>query len=216
MKNIFYIVISVVFFASCDDDSLVASGRSATETRALESFNKLNINAARDIKVVYSDQTGITLTGSDNLLSHLRSSVRNEQLDLYYDQDQINHDDLEITITLPYFKELRINGRRQLTTYGSFDYTDNINITSNGENEMESVDDFAAGNLNISLTGAGKADFRRLSGSNAKASIIGGGTIYLKAEQSLTAQIHGSGQIYYAGHPQITSDITGTGSIWSL
>lgn len=216
MKNIFYIVISAVFFASCDDDSLVASGRSATETRALESFNKININAARDIKVVYSNQTGITLTGSDNLLSHLRSSVRNEQLDLYYDQDQINHDDLEITITVPYFKELRINGRRQLTTHGSFDYTDNINITSNGENEMESVDDFAAGHLNISLTGAGKADFRRLSGSNAKASIIGEGTIYLKAEQSLTAQIHGSGQIYYAGHPQITSNITGTGSLWSL
>lgn len=216
MKNIFYVIIVALFFTSCDDDSLVASGRSVTETRALESFNKININAGRNIKVMYSNQTRIAITGSDNLISHLQSSVRNGKLNLDYDQDQINHEDLDITITVPYFTELHINGIRQLTTHGTFDYTDNIDIVSNGESEIKSIDNFTAANLNVRLTGKGIADLRTLSGSNAKASIVGNGKIYIKTEQSLTAHIHGSGNIYYLGKPQITSDITGTGSVSSL
>lgn len=216
MKNIFYALIAAVFFTSCDDDYLIASGRSLTETRALESFDKVEINAGRNINIVYATQTGITVTGSDNLISHLRSSVNNRELYLDYDQALINHDDLKITIRLPYFKELRINGRRQLTTHGNFNYTDNLTIISNGENEIKSFDDFAVRNLSISLTGRGKADFLTLSGYNAKASIIGNGKIYMKADNCLTAHIHGSGHLYYVGHPQITSEITGTGSISSL
>jgi hypothetical protein len=216
MKNIFYVVIAALFFTSCDDDSLVASGRSVTETRALESFNKININAGRNIKVMYSNQTRITITGSDNLISHLQSSVSNGKLNLLYDQDHINHEDLDITITVPYFTELHINGTRQLTTHGTFDYTDNIDIVSNGASEMKSIDNFTAANLNVRLTGKGIADLRTLSGSNAKASIVGNGKIYIKTGQSLTAHIHGSGNIYYLGKPQITSDITGTGSVSSL
>ncbi|MBD3581301.1 GIN domain-containing protein [Flavobacterium selenitireducens] len=216
MKKIFFGLLAAALLTGCDDDALDASGSTVTETRELEEFNRLNINAGRNIKVMYADHTGITITGSDNLVRHLRSAVSNGQLSLDYDQDHINHEDVEITITLPFFKDLRLNGRRSLTTHGLFDHTENITIVSHGENDLRSVDPFTTGSMNISLTGTGNADFRTLSCQNAKASITGDGKIYVKAEQSLNALIHGSGHIYYVDHPQITSDITGSGSISSI
>lgn len=216
MKKIFFALVTAFLLTGCDEDGLMASGRTVTETRELEDFWRLDVNAGKNIKVMYAAESGVTITGSDNLVSHLRTRVSNGRLTLDYDRDQINHEDVEITITLPLFRELKINGRRTLTTHGVFEPVDRIVIVSHGENDLTAIDSFVSESVDISLTGTGKADFRNLSCQNAKASITGDGKIYVKAAQTLTAQIHGNGHIYYAGQPQITSDITGNGSLSSL
>ena len=150
------------------------------------------------------------------LVRNLESTVSNGQLVLEYKADEISHEDLEITVTLPYFTELRMHGRRKLTTHGTFDFTDEVAINCYGENDMRSVDAFEAGHVTINLTGSGVADFRNLSSETAEAEITGSGKIYVNPSEALDAQIEGSGTIYYVGDPQVTSDVRGSGSITKL
>lgn len=202
--------------ASCSDDALVPSGRTVTEDRALETFAKINIHAGKTIRVEYGNDYGISVNGSDNLVRNLESRVSNGQLHLDYKADEISHEDLEITVTLPYFTTLKMHGKRMLTTHGTFDYTDEITINCYGENNMKSVDAFEAGHVNVTLTGSGVADFRTLSSETAEAEITGSGKIYVNPSQSLDAEIEGSGTIYYIGEPEVTSEIRGSGSVTKL
>lgn len=216
MKKIFCVLFTALMLTSCEDDALIASGNTVTETRNVGDFWRLDINAGRNVKVVYDDNAGITLTGSENLVRHLRTKVSNGKLTLDYDQDQINYEDVEVTIRLPFFRELSMNGRRSLTTHGTFEPTDHVIISSHGENDMTAMDSFVSGSVDISLTGNGKLDFRTLSTQNAKASITGNGNMYIKVAQTLKAEIEGNGHIYYLGNPNVTSDIKGKGSVSAL
>lgn len=217
MKKIFFVLFTALLLTGCeDDDALVASGNTVTETRNVGDFWRLDINAGKVVKIIYADDAGIIISGSENLLQHLRTKVSNGKLTLDYDQDQINYEDVEVTIKLPFFRELIMNGRRNLTTHGTFEPTDHIIITSHGENEMTAMDHFETETVDINLTGNGKVDFRALSSENAKASITGDGKIYIKAAQTLKAQILGNGAIYFLGDPQVTSDIKGNGSVSAL
>jgi len=217
MKHFFYVLVLALLFTSCNnDDELHASGNIIHEVRSVKDFTKLNINAGKNIKVVYSEHSGVTITGSDNLVQHIRSKVSNGQLTLDYDQDQIHSEDVEIVITVPYFNDLTLNGKRTLSTHGTFKQTGYIKIVSHGENDMISADPFTTGNVDIDLTGNGKVDFRTLSSQDAKASITGNGRIYLKTTNSLIGKIKGNGHIYYLGSPQISSEIKGNGLISSL
>lgn len=216
MKKIILLLIATAGIVSCSDDALMPSGRIITEDRALETFTKINIHAGKTLRVEYGDDYGISITGSDNLVRNLESRVSNGQLSLGYRANEISHEDLEITITLPYFTALKMHGKRTLTTHGTFDFTDEIAINCYGENSMKSVDTFEAGHVDVELTGSGVADFRNLSSATAEAEITGSGKIYVNPSESLDAKIEGSGTIYYVNDPQVTSDVRGSGSITKL
>ncbi|MDQ8141442.1 GIN domain-containing protein [Chryseobacterium sp. CFS15] len=217
MKHFFYVLILALLFTSCNtDDELHASGNNTHEIRNVTDFNRLNISAGKNVRIAYSEHAGVTITGSDNLVKHIRSRVSDGELILDYDQDQIYSEDVEIVITVPYFNNLTLNGKRTLSTHGKFNHTNYVNIVSHGENIMTCTDPFTTSHVDIDLIGNGKVDFRTLSSQDAKASITGNGHIYLQTTNALVGKIKGDGHIYYSGNPQITSDIKGNGSILSL
>lgn len=213
MKKMILIVLASFSLTSCWDDDIKPSGRKVTEERSLGEFDRIDIEAGEKIKVEYGNRYGIWVKGSDNLVSRLRTTVKNHKLELEYDAQNIGSEDLEITVTVPYFRELRIHGERKLTTRGTFEYTSRIDMYCIGENDVASGDPFATGHLEINLTGEGRTDLRTLAAKTAKATLTGDARLYVNASDALDAVLVGSGKIYYFGSPQVTTQITGSGTV---
>lgn len=213
MKRLFLILLAALSVAGCQDDDISASGRIITENRSLRDFDRINILAGRRIKVVYGNDHKISIKGSDNLVSRLRTNFDGDKMNLEYDAENIRREDLDIVITVPYFQELRVYGDRKLTTEGTFRFTEYIDIFCVGESDFVVQDPFVTDDVHLFFTGTGRADIRNLAARTGMVVLTGDGRVHMNVADTLEATIVGNGSIYYMGNPEVPTSITGSGSV---
>lgn len=213
MKVLISFTLICTLFAGCSKDRLTASGDKTTETRFPGEFTGLSTSGSNPVHIAYGTTFKIELKGSGNLLPYFKTRVMTSTLYLGYEKASVQHDDVEVFITLPIIKKLAISGKSTVSIAGSFAATDYFRLSISGTGQVFVKDAFQSDEVLIDISGNGKADLQNISSKDAKVHLSGKGDVSIKVQNKLKARISGSGNVYYTGDPEVDAALTGSGKV---
>ena len=224
------------FLSSCKINVMKGEGPKGTATPAVASFNAIDIDLSikANINVQAGAQPGVQLNGYENLLKHIKATVKDNTLHITSDLDEmwtISGNDVVAEITLPSLNALSLSGAPDADIHGNITgNTFNLDISGSSKVVIDNinVDTFASDASGVAritvnggavrkatyeLSGAGTINAFPLQADETEASISGTGKSEVTALKKLDASISGAGSIKYKGHPSVSQDVSGVGSI---
>ncbi|WP_256013093.1 head GIN domain-containing protein [Desertivirga xinjiangensis] len=213
MKALFYLSILGFLFVSCTKERLEANGNRTTEVRRPNDFRQVLSSGANNIRISYGPDYEVELRGSSNLLPHFKTEVFNGTLKLGYERVNVQDDDIEVYVTMPFINGATLSGSGKLNISGNFDYQENFDVRISGSGDIVVEDEFVARKVNVTVSGSGDADLSKVYSSSADVKISGSGDVWVNPTESLKVKISGSGNVYYFGNPVIDSNISGSGGV---
>lgn len=216
MKSLIPFTLVCILFIGCSKDRLTANGDQTTETRFPGEFTGLNTSGSNRVHVEYGTTFEVELKGSANLLPAFKTKIMSGTLYVGYENASVQHDDVEVFITLPQIKKVSISGTSHVNLEGFFEPTDRFNLSISGSGQILAEDVFETEKLHIDISGKGNADLQNVICEEADVNISGKGDASITVHQKLKARISGSGRVYYNGDPIVDSDISGSGKVVKL
>jgi len=213
MKQFLLILASILMLSSCKRDRLTANGDRIIDTRTLSEFTSLDISGANPVHVAYGNEYKVVLKGSSNLIPYFKTTLDGKRLNLGYQNANVNHDDLEIFVTMPYIKGASLSGSGSVAIDGSFEPIADFDLTISGSGDVSVNQSLTINHLEIAIAGSGKAFFQKAIAKEADIRVSGSGDVHLQVTEFLKTRISGSGEVYYQGHPQLDTKITGSGKV---
>ena len=126
---------------SLSNGRIKGKGKVITETRKLESFEKICNAGIFNIKIVQSDESKVVVTVHENIMRYVATEVKDGMLSIYFDTDSsIDEDKHDIVV-----------------------YTPNCNIIANETIGSISCDKLTASSLTIRNIGIGKVKLTNVS-----------------------------------------------------
>ncbi|TNE47818.1 MAG: DUF2807 domain-containing protein [Bacteroidetes bacterium] len=201
-----------------------------TETRSTPEFHAVLAQVPGDTEVRVADRYSVEVQAQENLLSILKTEVKNGKLEIYFDESVSSCEGLRILVTAPAYDELAVLGSGHLEAKSPIS-SEFLELTISGSGELnvpetnvEKLDcnisgsgDMSIGGMakqaNYDIAGSGDIDAKNLVSDRGKATISGSGTINCNYSEQLDASIAGSGDIYYRGSAAVKSNISGSGSV---
>jgi hypothetical protein len=209
------------------------SGKVTSELRSAEIFNGVEMKNAANIYITQGDKQEIRVEAEDNLISHIRTTVKNKELIIDNDQEINNTQPINIYITVKEICLIELSGSGNIITKNQLN-CDNMVMRLSGSGDIRAslssnsikTTLSGSGNLNlkgisaasdIRLSGSGNIDARELKTTSSNISITGSGTSTVDVHDALTVNITGSGNVYYISEPdRINSKIIGSGEILKI
>ncbi len=230
-----FIILGVLtFLQACGPEPIPCvrvSSSTITETRDVKDFKGIVMYVEANLIIDQGPEFEIKLTGPDNVVELINTSVTNEYL-VISTSDCFNGDyELKIEITAPAYELVNLNERALLETNGIIEGTSIQlellgSVDMSGTFEMDSIFTSYVGNGNLNFSGSAIFHSMTLEGEFevsgfelitdfTAVDLIGIGNCEVYANEKLDVSITGIGDVYYKGTPEISSSITGTGQIIS-
>lgn len=191
------------------------SGTKAEETRHVPAFTSIEVKGGYDVTLTIKggaapETVALTLSGDDNLLPLIESTVADDKLVVDSEQN------LNATVPLTLRAEPHRLRAVALSGSGDFDIAgvagDEFNIAVSGSGDMKVRG--KTGKLSIAIAGSGDIDAQHLEADSVTIAVAGSGDVSVCAAKSLEVEIAGSGTInYYCDPKDIKQDITGSGEL---
>ena len=211
-----------------------------SETRKIENVSRVVLREYGQLFISQGDRESLSLEGQDDVLSMVRSDVRNGELLLdieggWWDRtwraitSTVEGKPLKYHLTLKKLDGLFVSGAARVRSKG-FRF-ENFQMIMKGAGEIVMTDIEAvnldiempgAGLINLSgsaenqkvwIKGAGSYDCPRLKTDNAEVKLHGVGRARVWAVKSLDARVDGVGHIEYYGEPDVRRSVSGLGKI---
>lgn len=210
MKTKFISLALVLFLAAgCNWKGIRGNGVVKTETRSVTTFSKIDAGGFFEL----SWQPGppsVTVTTDENLLSHITTEVTGDQLKIGMDGPIMMSDGIKVMVTSPNLTTVELSGAVEFTAkalVGSKFFLDTsgaAKVTLSGKTAR----------LLVNLTGASKLTADELQAEDVELSVTGAGKADVTATNTLKAAITGAGKVVYGGSPKsVEKKITGAGKI---
>jgi len=216
MRTSILITLISIFLFSCSKDRITASGDKITETRTPGEFRGVFSSGSSNVHVTYGDEYKVVLKGSDNLIPYFKTKIVSNHLYLGYERVSIRHDDIEVFVTLPRLDRASLSGSGSLQVSGQFPAQNELRASISGSGDILVRDQIDYDEVNIDISGSGKADLEKVRTEEADIDISGSGDARITVYDELKARISGSGKIYYKGNPTIDSKISDSGKVIKL
>jgi hypothetical protein len=213
MKILTLFTLTGILLIGCSKDRLTASGDKITETRFPGEFNGVNTSGTNKVYISYGTEFKVELRGSNNLLSHFKTNVMSSTLYLGYENANVQHDDVEVFVTLPVVKKVAISGSGAVSIEGSFPVTNSFRLSISGSGETIVKSPFESDEVLVDISGSGMADLQKINCKKADIDVSGSGDARVTVQQNLKARISGSGKIYYTGNAEVDADVSGSGKV---
>jgi hypothetical protein len=215
MRLLLFICISILFIG-CSKDKLTASGDKMTETRYPGEFTGVNTSGSSPVKIIYGAEYKVELKGSNNLIPRFKTNLINGTLYIGYENASVQHDDIEVYVTLPLIRKVVLSGSGKISIEGTFRSVNELKLSISGSGDILVKDPFDSDESLVNISGSGKADLLKVNSKKAEVDISGSGNASLQVQDKLEANISGSGKIYYIGSPDVDADISGSGKVIKL
>ena len=171
----------------------------------------------REIETIVENGVLKIRTKNNSFWKNLGRSINNiGRIDIYVTAIKLN------TLTVSGSGDMDVNGVvRAERIHSAVSGSGSLTASVSCESYLASVS--GSGRLNVAGTAktadinvSGSGDFRGrdLKSSTANASVSGSGSIYITADNAITAKVSGSGSVRYAGSAtKVTSSKSGSGSV---
>jgi hypothetical protein len=207
----------------------------ATEdVRKLEAFEGVGIAVHADVFYTQGNSHEIRIEGADRDVRDLTTEVRDDFLQVKYENSRIKRSKLTIHITSKTLEAVKISGSAhfkadqpvttdeiELAMSGSGSIllsklvTDEVGVKISGSGRIE-LESGNADELDVKISGSGKLNAEKFEVSECSASLSGSGSVRITAKEELDVKMSGSGKVYYRGTPQVNSIASGSGKVISL
>ena len=228
------LIVLAGLLSACTFGVVVGSGRTTTETRAVSDFNAVDFAFIGDLSITQGNEESLTITGDDNIVPLIRTTVRDGVLHIDASPANIGRTviPLRYELTVKELNAVSLSGLGNIEV-DSLESPD-VSLGLSGAGSLN-VGNLAANNLAVNMSGLGSANLagevnrqavnvsgtssyyaRDLRSQAAAVQISGLGSAEVQAVETLDASISGAGSIKYAGDPQVSQNISGLGSIEAL
>lgn len=216
------------------NNTIKGNGEVTTVTRTTSNYDGVKCAGSFDFILVSGNEGEITIEGESNLIEHIITEVKNNQL-IIKPENGLNLRPSRknaITITIPFeeISEVSLAGsgklwNEQVVKSDKFALqlagSGDMNLTIETNSTVAKV--AGSGNLNLSgnttdlkldLAGSGRLNAYELIANNVEASVAGSGDARINCTNNLKAKVAGSGDIIYKGNPKTeNTNVAGSGSI---
>jgi len=205
------IILILTMITSCTKDPISGSGELTSEFRNVANFTKVSSEGVFEVLITQGTPQSVEIIGDDNILPEVKTTVVDNELQLYLDDDH-NYKDitLKVNITVPSITSIENSGIGNISILG-VDTTDNFNVRNSGTANI-SIEGNAK-SLTLENEGTGKFKGFLFAVDDCDVIIVGSGDCEINAATTLNVRIEGSGDVYYLGSPTIEADISGSGKI---
>ena len=232
---LFILLIGISFgMTSCEGGGLFGDctsgkGSVVTETLNIEHFNGIELDIADNVHITQGESQIVEVTGHANIIEKLKTDVNNNIWKIDLEDGCYNNYELEIFITMPKVRFIKIDGSGDVMGENLFTGDDiSLEIDGSGNIDVELEYDKIKGDidgsgdmklkgqaqdLEFEIDGSGDLSAFDLTVENADVRIDGSGNISITATNTLKVDINGSGDVRYRGNPFLEVDIDGSGSV---
>ena len=239
------LLLAALLAISCQGISVVDLNKDAikpsdviiTEQRDLSGYTGIDMRTFGKMILSQGDREAVTISGSDNIVAVIQTSVRDGILVIENDQNVnitgVNEENvLTFTIVVKDLSSLTLSGAADIQMDSLS--TSTLDVSMSGAGQFV-LDQFQAdslktvlsgfGNVEISgevsqaridIPGAGSINFGDLKIQTADTTISGVGSATIWVTDQLTGNISGAGNVSYYGDPQTNIESTGIGQFKSL
>lgn len=173
------------------------SGVCKTETRELDSFDKISLMETGTINVTFGPTQSVSVTTDDNLLQVIETTVENGELKIH-PTISINPKIYPVfDIVLPELAAVEIAGSASVNVV-NLD-AESFDLELNGA--CAAIMSGTVQNLSVELNGACRAKLKQLESVDATVEINGTGSAEVFASQSIDASASGFATITCYGNP---------------
>ena len=194
-------------------ETLTGSGTPATETRNVAGAHSVSMSVPGKLEIVLGDAEKLTVTGDDNILPVLETTVDRGELRIRFRE----RGHLNLHFKTPLRMTLAVKSLDGIMIAGSGDVVANaldarkLSLSISGSGNI--VLGGKAQALDVQIAGSGDVKAGKLEAKSASVSIAGSGDATLWARESLNASIAGSGDVRYYGDPAVQRSVMGSGSV---
>lgn len=192
------------------DQGVKGSGKLAKEHRTVSKFSKIELNGAYDVEVKVGPATSVDLSGDDNLLKLVKTTVEDGTLVLTTTKDINTKKPMKVTVTTPDLSAFTLNGAGDVNIEGVKGEEFSIDLSGAGDLSAKGH----VTKLSVTMNGAGDVKLYELHADNVTAELNGAGDMKVWASKYLKASMSGAGDLSYKGHPaKVDKDSSGVGDI---
>ncbi|MBU1240780.1 DUF2807 domain-containing protein [Myxococcota bacterium] len=211
MKLLLIAILLPISLLACNISGVKGSGVIIEEKRQVTPFTAVEISGGYTLTLSVGAKESLTLSGDDNLLPLIESSVEAGVLKLKNKKAISPKSPIVLKITTKSLSSLKIFGSLSGSVSGvsggpfAASVSGSCSLTVTGKCDA----------LKIRIAGSGNVNARGLSAKSAHTTISGSGKIAVAVTDSIHAKISGSGEISYAGNPsKVEKSISGSGKIF--
>ena len=163
MKNVFFLLLSIVVFASgCHEITgrkIRGSGEIKTEARTVSSFNNVHVSGAIDIYVKQDSASSVKVVADENLLQYIEVHTEGSTLEIYtHDVNLRPTDKIKVYVSNPTFREFKVSGASGVWGENQITSTEALHVDMNGASEGKL--DIDAPRVSVELSGASNITMR--------------------------------------------------------
>lgn len=197
-----------------------------SQQRTIPAFNKLEVSGATSVVFTQSDSASVKITGSENEIGNILSTVENDVLSI---RSKGNFKaPYKVYVTGPSLKEITATGASKVSISDTL-RTETLDISVTGASAVKgtiktgSVQVSATGASAVELAGSTKASQSTISGAstlksydlfseNTRITTSGASSAKVYASQKISADATGSSTIKFKGNPEEVSAEASTSS----
>ncbi len=234
-KNLILLGLLIISLSGCHyhyDYKIHGRGEMITEERNASSFVEIDSRIAGDIYITQGEGHNLIIEAQKNILDILITDVIGDRLIIDYSRDRVEHDGINIYVTMETLEKIKISGAGDVETEGSL-VCDVLELEVDGAGDMN-FNSIVANEIYITLSGAGNFEFigpenvdymdidisgvGNVNAYNLQVETVvinssGTGDFKLNVIDELDVQISGVGNVFYKGDPEVSSVISGLGTI---
>lgn len=189
--------------------SVRGSGVRAEAERAVAEFHAIELETSADVLVRVGEAPSVHLSGDDNLLAKVETTVEHGTLSIDLSDDCAFRCGLEIVIGTPSLEGFTIEGSGDVRIENLA--AERVEFAIEGSGTLHAQG--RARSVEGSIEGSGDMDLVTLEAERAELSIEGSGSMDVRVAQALRYSIEGSGRIRYAGGADVDGRIEGSGRV---
>lgn len=191
-------------------DGLPGSGVEATELRDVGAFTRVRIDGAGTLELSTGALTPLTLTGDDNILPLIDTTVEDSLLVIRPSRSISPERGLVFRATVPELTGVECAGAAEIVVRGLDAQSFAIGVRGSALVEATG----RAASLTIDLSGAGSVDTLGLIARDVRVDMSGAGSASVHADATLAVSISGIGRVTYDGDAEIVEkNISGLGVV---
>ncbi|MDR6944493.1 head GIN domain-containing protein [Mucilaginibacter pocheonensis] len=215
---------------SCKFACMHGSGKPATEQRKAKDFKKIEISGAFKIHLKQDSSLSIAITGDDNLLKYISTSVEGDKLIVKTRKTMCFDDSLVVNIGIHNLDEIKSSGAVDVSSTGKITVGDldihlsgasKVNLDVNAANVKSEGSGVSELNLtgqatshNVKFSGVGKLNAFNFVVSEYNISSSGASHCKINVLKTLNVHSTGASDIQYKGSPStVNNDKTGASHI---
>ncbi len=214
MKKYIILIFVVSIFTACRHTT--GSGNIISEKRNVGSFTGVNVAGGFTVEIKNGPAGEVTLEADDNIIKSIETEVKNGQLKIRLDVDNLSDAHLRVFITAPLINKIHAAAGSDITVQGGLRESNEIELKASSGSKIKtavdapsvSADASSAGDIEVSgrtkkfsaesSSGAGIKAAGLLS-EITDASASSGASAHVHASVTLTANASSGGNIYYSG-----------------